>query len=69
MTDYNSTTMLLKKFCDGIVKAHGAASQMVHQHEDIRWMPLAQKLGMVRERIIKIAMQATGVEVKHGRPR
>ena len=61
-----TTPQLLKKFLDGIVKSSGAAGQMVHQHEDPRWMPLYHKLSMVREKTIKIALKATGVEVKHG---
>ena len=67
MTD--TTPQLLKRFTDGIVKASGAAHQMVHQHEDVRWLPLAHKLSMIREKTISIALKATGVEVKHGRPR
>jgi hypothetical protein len=69
MIGHNNTTMLLKRFVDGMVKASGAAGQMVHQHEDVRWMPLFNKLCMIRDKTIKIAMKATGVEVKHGQPK
>ena len=69
MSDHNEVTILLKKFVDGMVKASGAAGQMVHQHEDVRWMPLFSKLSAIRDKTIKIAMKATGVEVRHERHR
>lgn len=54
--------ILLKEFVDGMAKAAGAAGQMVHHHQDPRFIPLFQKLSLIREKSIKIAMKATGIE-------
>lgn len=59
---------LLKKFVDGITKAHGAAGQMVHHHQDPRFIPLYQKLSLIKEKSITIAMKATGIEAQHVKP-
>lgn len=56
---------VLKKFVDGITKAHGGASQMVHHHQDPRFIPIYKKLGMIKEKSIDIAMKATGIEVQN----
>lgn len=61
-----TTPQLLKKFLDGLNKAIGGTSQMVHQHEDIRFIPIYQKLSLVRDKTMDVAMKATGIEVKHG---
>lgn len=58
---------LLKRFIDGIRKAEGAMQQMVHQHEgDPRYIALYQKLSLVKDKSVKIAMKATGVNITHG---
>lgn len=69
MINHNRVPFLLKRFLDGIVKANGAASHLVHQHQDPRFIPLYQKLSSIRDKTMRIAINATGVEVKHGRPR
>lgn len=61
------TPALLKKFTDGLTKAVGGSSQLVHQHQDPRFIPIYKKLSMIRDRTIKIAIKATGYEARDGR--
>lgn len=68
MKDAEKIPGILKEFVDGITKAVGGAGQMVHHHQDPRFIPLYQRLSLIREKTIKIAMKATGIEVKHGKP-
>lgn len=60
------TPALLKKFTDGLTKAVGGTSQMVHQHQDPRFIPIYKKLSLIRDRTIKIAIKATGSGVYNG---
>lgn len=69
MKDHEKVPGLLKAFVDGITKAVGGAGQMVHHHQDPRFIPIYQKLSAIRDKTIKIAIKATGIEVRHGRPK
>lgn len=69
MTNHAEVPMLLKKFTDGLTKAVGGSQQMVHHHQKPQFIPIYQKLSLIRDKTIRIAMNATGVEVRHGRPR
>jgi len=53
------------KFMDGISKASGAASQMVHAHADPRFLPLRDRLEAVHKASSKIAVKASGLVVAH----
>lgn len=60
-----SIPMLLKKFVDGVSKASGAASAMVHEYNSPYFLPLRDKLSSIRDKSIKIAIQASGVTVRN----
>lgn len=58
---------LLSKFMDGISKAEGGAAQMVHQHMDPRFIPIRDKLTLIKQKCITIAMKASGLKVMNVR--
>ena len=63
--DQQSVPSLLKIFIDGITKASGAAAAIVHEHQDPRFIAMKDYLIALREKSIKIAMIASGVEAHH----
>lgn len=52
---------------DGISKAEGGAAQMVHQHMDPRFIPIRDKLTLIKQKCITIAMKASGLKVMNVR--
>lgn len=58
---------LLAKFVDGLTKAEGAASHMVHHHMDPRFIPIRDKLYAIKNKAIGIAIKASGIEVHNVR--
>ena len=64
MKDDNAT-VLLRKFVDGLTKASAAASCIVHEHQDPRFIPLRDRLLVIRDRSINIAIKASGIKVQN----
>ena len=63
--DQSKVPGLLSKFVDGLTKASGAASCAVHDHQDPRFIPIRDKLNLIRERAINIAIKASGITVRN----
>lgn len=68
MSDAEKVPGLLAKFVDGITKAEGGAAQMIHQHQDPRFIPIHDKLFKIKSKCISIAIKATRTKVTHVRP-
>ena len=64
MSDEN-ILKLLQGFTDGIEKAAGAASCMIHQHGDPRFIPLRDRLVGVQKKSIDMAVKLSGVTVRN----
>lgn len=45
---------LLREFVYGIIQAEGAASQMVHQHHDPRWLAIRDILSSVKDNCLSL---------------
>ena len=63
--DQSKVPVLLSRFVDGLTKASGAASAIVHEHQDPRFLPIRDKLVAVRDRAISIALKASGITVRN----
>ena len=61
MSTENPTMQLLQKFIDGVTKSEGAMAQMVHQHQDPRFIPIRNKLTLIKKKCLDIAIKASGV--------
>jgi hypothetical protein len=60
-----SQAQLLLRFMDGISKAAGACSAIIHDHQDPRFIVIRDKLEAVHKASSKIAVQASGIQVMH----
>lgn len=40
---------MLQQLIEGLTQAEGACSQIIHQHEDPRWMMIRQALSLTKE--------------------
>jgi hypothetical protein len=58
-------TEILKRFIDGLTKSSGAAAQMVHSHQDPRFLPIKEKLIAVRDKAINMAIKGSGIKVEN----
>ena len=58
-----SQARLLMAFMGGIAKASGAASGMLHEHHDPRFLPIRDRLEAVHKASSKIAIKASGIRV------
>lgn len=47
---------LINRFIEGLSQAIGASSQMIHQHQDPRWMTLRDLLTAVKETTVAVAV-------------
>ena len=65
VNDQSRVPVLLSKFVDGLTKASGAASAIVHEHQDPRFMAIRNKLNLIRDKAISIAIKASGITVQH----
>lgn len=61
--DLTQVPHVLSKFVDGLTKASGAASCIIQEHQDPRFIPLRDKLVAIRDKAISIAIRASGVTV------
>ena len=63
--DQSSVPQLLSKFIDGLTKAGGAAACIIHDHQDPRFIPVRDRLSLIRDKAINIAMRASGITVRN----
>jgi len=54
--------ILIKEFIEGLGQASGAASQMIHMHQDPRWMIMRDLLESVRD----VTMRSTVIPTRNG---
>jgi|WetSurMetagenome_2_1015567.scaffolds.fasta_scaffold1868198_1 hypothetical protein len=53
-----NAAVLLKEFIEGVSVAAGASGQMIHSHQDPRFMFIRDKLELIKDRCVKIASNA-----------
>lgn len=63
MHDEKDMIANLKGFIDGLTKAAGAAHQMVHTHQDPRFLPIRDRLEAIRQRAVHIAQVESKLRV------
>lgn len=54
-----SKTVLLTQFIEGLSQASAGAWSMVHQHQDSRFLPIRDRLDLIKQKAIIIAVKAT----------
>lgn len=64
MTD-KTAPQLLNELVESITQAAGACSQLIHVHQDPRWMTIREMLDLFKEGIVGAAtFQASKVSIK-----
>ena len=59
-----NTLVLVTEFVDGVNKASKAAHQMVHSHQDPRFLPLRDLLEKVRDKSLTVAMKVHAINIE-----